>query len=163
MLTFDIKHLSTMKAHPDLLNFLSPYSLNVQELTLKLRNFIIVNAPDCNELIWDNYNAVAIGYSKSNKLKDAFCHLSVYKNHVNFGFNRGSELSSSQIKLLGQGKLIRHISVTDYMLFPEIEIQKLLLNAIVLSENRNSELRNAPVKSQSLVMSISKNKKRPEY
>lgn len=64
-----------------------------------------------NELIYDNYNTVAIAFSKSEKLKDAFCHIAVYSKHINFGFNRGSELSKSNVKLEGKGKLIRHITV----------------------------------------------------
>ncbi len=161
MFTFDINHLSTMQVNPDLLNFLSPYDSSIQQLTLQLRSFIIENVPTSNELIWDNYNAVALAYSKSDKLKDAFCHISVYEKHVNFGFNRGAELSDSPIKLLGKGKLIRHISITNFELFPAVEIKRLLLEAIRLSQKINQLLLHSEIVSQSLVMSISKNKIRP--
>lgn len=49
-----------MKINPELQFFLFPYDTNIQELTLKLRNFIIETEPTCNELIWDNYNAIVI-------------------------------------------------------------------------------------------------------
>jgi len=38
---------------------------------LKLRNFIINPESTCNELIWDNYNAPTMAYSKSDKLISA--------------------------------------------------------------------------------------------
>lgn len=49
--------------------------------------------PEANALVWDGYNAVSVAFSKSFKLRDAFCHSAVYKEHVNLGFNRGTELS----------------------------------------------------------------------
>ncbi len=161
MFTFDINDLSTMKVNPDLLHFLSPYNSIIPELTLQLRNFVLKNVPITNELIWDNYNAVAIAYSKSDKLKDAFCHISVYKNHVNFGFNRGAELSNSSVKLLGKGKLIRHISLSNFESFPQSDILKMLNEAISLSEKLNTSLVQSEIQSKSMVMSISKNKIRP--
>lgn len=116
-----------MNPNPALEKFLQPYDKSIQKLTIDLRNFVINLVPQSNELIWDNYNAVAMAYSKSTKLKDAFCHIAVYTNHVNFGFNRGAELTSSSLKLQGKGKLIRHIAVKDFSTFPQSEITELIL------------------------------------
>ena len=151
-----------MKPSPQLKLFIKPYSEEIQNLTLELRNFIVDLMPQANELIWDNYNAVAIAYSKSRKLKDAFCHISVYKGHVNFGFNRGAELSKTIINLSGKGKLIRHISVIDFGDFPKEVIKKMLFEAVGISENLNSELLDLKIKPESIVMSISKKKIRPK-
>lgn len=60
-----------MKPNIQLKAFIQPYDQEIQKLTMELRNFIIDLVPGANELIWDNYNAVAIAYSKSEKLKDA--------------------------------------------------------------------------------------------
>ncbi len=150
-----------MDINPNLSSFLKPYDIHIQQLALKLRAFIVDTAPTCNELIWDNYNAVAMAYSKSDKLKDAFCHIAIYKKHVNVGFNRGTELSRPAIKLYGKGALIRHISVFDYEKFPKKEVEKLLYEAIGISEKINPELIDTTIQSQSIVMSISKNKIRP--
>jgi len=59
-----------MKPNPALKKFIAPYDEGIQKLTLELRNFITELVPQANELIWDNYNAVAMAYSKSEKLKD---------------------------------------------------------------------------------------------
>jgi hypothetical protein len=131
-----------MKPHPKLATCIAVYEESIQDLTLELRNFITDLVPHANELIWDNYNAVAIAYSKSEKLKDAFCHIAVYAKHVNFGFNRGAELTSGTLKLNGKGKLIRHISIKDIKSFPMNEIRVFTWEAVGLSEKRNSELTN---------------------
>ncbi len=150
-----------MKPNPQLKKFIQPYDQQIQKLTMELRNFIIDLVPEANELIWDNYNAVAIAYSKSEKLKDAFCHIAVYTKHVNFGFNRGAELTKIPLKLNGKGKLIRHISVTDFQAFPREAITKMIWEAITISETLNPELATQNISPKSIVMSISEKKIRP--
>jgi hypothetical protein len=150
-----------MEPHPQLKEFLAPYGPEIQRLTFALRKLLTEMIPTANELIWDNYNAVAIAYAKSEKLKDAFCHLSVYSKHVNFGFNRGSELSNSQIKLEGKGKLIRHLKVTDMDSFPKEVIIKMIYEAIIISEEKNPKLLQKENKGKSIVMSISEKRRRP--
>ena len=151
-----------MEPHPDLHTFLLPYSSDIQKLTLELRAFITDLVPEANELIWDNYNAVAMAYSKSEKLKDAFCHLAVYTKHVNVGFNRGAELSKSPVQLKGKGKLIRHFPVTDLASFPQSEIEKMIWEAVGISENLNPELIEKKDPGKSIVMSVSEKKIRPK-
>lgn len=150
-----------MKPHQEFTKFIAPYDDGIQELTLELRNFITGLVPQANELIWDNYNAVALAYSKSERLKDAFCHIAVYSKHVNFGFNRGAELTSGTLILNGKGKLIRHIAIKDIKSFPMNEIRVLIWEAVGLSEKRNSELTNKQTQGKSRIMSISKKKLRP--
>ncbi len=150
-----------MKPNPQLKEFLAPYDKRIQELTMELRNFITDLVPESNELIWDNYNAVAMAYSKSEKLKDAFCHIAVYSGHVNFGFNRGAELTKRPVKLQGKGKLIRHISVEEFRFFPQPEIQAMIWEAIGISEKLNNELIGKKAQSKSIVMSIAEKKIRP--
>lgn len=150
-----------MKPNPLLKKIIEPYDERIQSLTMELRNFVTDLVPESNELIWDNYNAVAMAYSKSEKLKDAFCHIAVYSGYVNFGFNRGAELTKRTIKLKGKGKLIRHIVVKDFQYFPKNEIQSMILEAIGISEKLNKELTEKKLQPKSIVMSISKKKIRP--
>lgn len=54
----------------DLIKFLKPFPDSVKETTLKLRDFIWDLYPDSNEIIYDNYNALAIGFSTSDRTGD---------------------------------------------------------------------------------------------
>ena len=125
-----------MKPHPELEKFIEPNDIGNRKLTMELRNFITDLVPKANELIWDNYNALAMAYSKQEKLKDAFCHIAVYSQHINFGFNRGSGLTNTNIKLNGKGKLIRHISLKDFQSFPKEEIKNMIWEAVGISEKK---------------------------
>lgn len=151
-----------MKANSQLKDFLSPYSDDIQSLTWNIRDVITELVPEANELIWDNYNAVALAYSKSEKLKDAFCHIAVYAKHVNFGFNRGAELTSNTLQLNGKGKLIRHITVKNWATFPIDELKPIIFEALALSEELNPSLKEKNIEAKSLVMSISEKKLRPK-
>ena len=151
-----------MKPNPQLKNIILPYNEEIQKLTLELREFIINLVPEANELIWDNYNAVALANSKTEKLKDAFCHISVYAKHVNFGFNRGAELMNESVKLIGKGKLIRHISIKNFQSFPKEDIIKMIWEAVGISEKLNSTLADIKKQPKSIVMSISERKIRPK-
>lgn len=46
----------------DLLQFLTPFDSSINELVLWLRAFVWKLYPNTNELIYDNYNAVAFGW-----------------------------------------------------------------------------------------------------
>ena len=151
-----------MKVNPELHKFLTPYDSKIQILTIQLREFITNMIPDANELIWDNYNAVAIAYSKSEKLKHAFCHISVYSKHVNFGFNRGAELKNYKIKLEGKEKLIRHFTVKNIDSFPKDEIKKMILESIEIISQPDNQFVHKTSVGKSIIMSISEKKIRPK-
>ena len=98
---------------PELLSFLAPYPRSVQDLALAMRGMMLEEAPSAVESIYDAYNAVALGYSFTGRLKDSFCHIAVYSAHVNLGFNRGATLPDPQSVLQGSGKNVRHIKIQD--------------------------------------------------
>jgi hypothetical protein len=97
-----------------LLGYLAAYDPHVSDLTLALREIVLEAAPDAIESIVKSY-AVAIGFSFTGKpLKDGFCHIVTYANHVNLGFNRGALLPDPNRILVGKGKSIRHITIRNY-------------------------------------------------
>lgn len=83
----------SQKPSKELIQFLKPFPEQVQEIVLKIREFLWDLYPESNELIYDNYNALAIGFSVSDRAGDTFCSIAVYSTYANFGFNRGSEIS----------------------------------------------------------------------
>ena len=52
----------------DLLKFIKPFGDDITELVMWLREFAWDLYPQANELIYDNYNAVAFGWSPQKKL-----------------------------------------------------------------------------------------------
>jgi hypothetical protein len=99
------------KPPPELIKFLKPYDLEIQDLALKLRALVLEEMAPCYENIYDAYSAVAIGYGSSERLSDGVFHIAVYSKHVNLGFNDGATLPDPLGILEGKGNRIRHISI----------------------------------------------------
>ena len=153
--------MKVLAPHPSLSKFIAPYANDIQELFWQLRQWVITELPGTNELIWDNYNALAIAYSRSEQLKDACCHIALYAKHVNLGFNRGAELSPNALKLQGSGKLIRHINLRSFDDLDLDSAKDYLLQADLRALELNPTLANYEAVPTSIVMSISEKKNRP--
>ena len=144
----------------DLLKFMLPYPDSVKAVAFWLRDFVWDLYPETNELIYDNYNAVAFGWSPTDKAGDVFCSIAVFSNHVNFGLNRGSEIPDKQNLLLGDAALYRYIKVINKDDFPKEYIKQLLEMAYENSTGRMKPVKKA-IKGETIVKSISPVKRRP--
>src|SRR5438132_7838881 len=115
----------------DLLKFLSQFDSEIRELVLWLRDFVWDLYPQTNELIYDNYNAVAFGWSPTDKVGHTFCSIAVGRtsHNVHFGFYWGSEIADPEKILIGQGNQYRYILVKDKKDFPKAYIKKLVKEA----------------------------------
>jgi len=117
----------------DLLEFLTPFDEDVKELVLWLRDFVWDLYPKANELIYDNYNALAFGWSPTDKLGHTFCSIAIGRTskNVHFGFYWGAQLTDPEKMLLGKGNQYRYILVKSKTSFPKKYIQLLLKEAYV--------------------------------
>jgi len=144
----------------DLVKFMLPYPDNVKASALWLREFVWDIYPETNELIYDNYNAVAFGWSLSDKLGDVFCSIALARDHVNFGFNRGVDIPDPAKILLGNGNQYRYIRVREKEDFPEEYMKELLASAYANAIARLKPGKNL-FKGETIVKSISPVKRRP--
>ena len=87
--------------------------------------------PQANELIYDNYNAVAFGWSPTDKVGHTFCSIALGRtsHNVHFGFYWGSEIADPDKILMGEGHQYRYILVQDKKVFPKAYIKKLVKEA----------------------------------
>ena len=119
----------------DLLKFLKPFDADITDLVLWLREFAWDLYPQANELIYDNYNALAFGWSPTDKVGHTFCSIAVGRisKNIHFGFYWGSEIVDPKGLLIGNGKQYRYILVKDKKDFPEAYIKKLMKEAWINS------------------------------
>ncbi len=114
----------------DLLKFLKPFP-DQTEIVLWLREFVWDLYLKANELIYDNYNALAFGWSPTDKVGHTFCSIAVGRTskNIHFGFYWGSELSDPEKLLIGEGNQYRYILVKGKKEFPKGYINKLVKEA----------------------------------
>ncbi|HEY2580295.1 MAG TPA: DUF1801 domain-containing protein [Mucilaginibacter sp.] len=144
----------------DLVKFLLPYPDSVKAAALGLRDFVWDLYPEANELIYDNYYAVAVGWSPTDKAGDVFCSIAVYNQYVNFGFLRGTEIPDPQEMLIGDGSLYRYIRIKDRDDFPDQYMKQLLGWAYENSLSRLKPVKK-PVEGQTIVKAVAPVKRRP--
>ena len=115
----------------DLLEFLKPFPSEIKETALWLRDFVWDLYPHTNELIYDNYNAVAFGWSPTDRVEHTFCSIAVGRSsyNVHFGFYWGSQIADPDKLLIGQGNQYRYLLVKNKKEFPKAYIKKLLKEA----------------------------------
>ena len=115
----------------DLLKFLKPFDDEITEIVLWFREFVWDQYPNTNELIYDNYNALAFGWSPTDRVGHTFCSIAVGRTskNIHFGFYWGSQIADPEKKLIGEGNQYRYILVKSKKEFPKAYIKKLVREA----------------------------------
>ncbi len=90
----------------DLLKYLQFFSDEKKDPIFCLKEFVWNLYHKANELIYGNYNALALAWSSTDKLQHTFCSVAIgwTGKNIHFGFYRGSVLSDTKKILLGNGK-----------------------------------------------------------
>lgn len=84
---------------------------DVVSIALAARNAVLKSAGECSEIIYETY-CISNAFTFTGKQGQGFIHIATYAQHVNLGFDRGTELDDPDELLKGTGKLIRHIRLT---------------------------------------------------
>ena len=146
---------------PKLLEFLGAYDVQIVALALAVRRFVLTETPRATETIYDAYNAVAIGYSFTGRLKESFCHMAVYAKHVNLGFNRGVDLADPRGILQGNGKQIRHFTIREVGDVKNSYLTRLLREVVQNARELGKSNKIPEIAPQSVVKAIYAKRRRP--
>ena len=86
--------------------------------------------PCAVEMVYDNYNALAIGFGPSERASDAIFSLAVFPRWVTLCFLQGASLPDPGKMLDGSGNQVRHIRLTDPDKLLSPEVRTLMLAAL---------------------------------
>ncbi len=102
----------------------------IQRIVRQARKKLRKRLPAAVELVYDNYNALAIGYGSSEKRDDWIVSLAVYARGVNLYFVYGVALADPQGLLLGSGNQGRFVRLESAAVLDRSEIDELIEAAI---------------------------------
>jgi hypothetical protein len=94
---------------PKLMKHLTTRGKPLVDLVLALREIVLTEVPAAHELVVNVSYALALNYSFTVSVKEAFCGIVVYREHCNLSFYQGSQIADPQKHLIGDGKLQRHL------------------------------------------------------
>ncbi len=89
--------------------FISKFDPEVARLTNASLKILRRRFSTAFELVYDNYNALAIGWSPNGRTSEVICSLAVYARGVNLYFMYGAHLKDPDKLLEGQGNQGRFI------------------------------------------------------
>jgi hypothetical protein len=96
-------------AEAQLAGFLAKFTPEIETLAKAVRSKMKARLPGAIELVYDNYNALAIGYSPSEKASEAIISIALYPRWVSLFFLQAKGLRDPGGLLQGSGKVARHI------------------------------------------------------
>jgi hypothetical protein len=90
--------------------------------------------PGAVQLVYDNYNALAIGFGPSERASAAVFSIALYPRWITLFFLRGAGLPDPKQLLKGSGKVVRHIVLASAADLDQPAIQDLMAEALKRAE-----------------------------
>jgi hypothetical protein len=90
--------------------------------------------PGAFEFVYDNYSALAIGFSPTDRPSKAVLSIALYPRWINLFFLRGAALPDPKKLLQGSGKQVRHVRIDDAALLDDPAIVALIKAALARGE-----------------------------
>lgn len=113
-----------------LASFLDKFDPAVAALARSCRAALRKRLPTANELVYDNYNALAIGYGATERASDCIVSLPVTARGVSLCFMHGATLPDPSRILLGSGNQTRFVRLRSAKDLTRPEIERLIREAI---------------------------------
>jgi Domain of unknown function (DU1801) len=125
-----LKTASSESATKQLASFIAKFDPAVARLIRSSRSALRKRLPTANELIYDNYNFLAIGYASTERTSDCIVSLASYARGVSLFFYYGAKLADPQRVLLGDGKQVRFLRLESAATLARPEVEALLREAV---------------------------------
>jgi hypothetical protein len=116
--------------------FIAKFDPPVAKLTRAARRELRKRFPTAIELVYDNYNALAIGYSSTERTSDVLFSLAVYARGVNLYFMYGRSLPDPQGLLQGSGTQGAFVRLDDVSVLDKPGVKALMKAAVEDAEPR---------------------------
>lgn len=110
--------------------FLARYAPEVAAQARAALRRMRARLPGAVELVYDNYNALVIGFGPSERASDAIFSIAVYPRHVNLCFLQGARLADPHRLLKDDGTRVRHIRLETAARLVEPAVQELIAAAL---------------------------------
>jgi hypothetical protein len=111
-------------------SFIDKYRPKVATLTRELFDKMKARVPGATIMVYDNYNALAIGFGPSDRAGQAVLSLAVMPRWVTLCFLFGVGLPDPHRLLNGSGSRVRHIRLHTLDAFDDPRVQDLISAAL---------------------------------
>jgi hypothetical protein len=111
--------------------FLAKYSPEIRVVARAALRKMRATIPGSFELVYDNYNALAIGFAPTERASNAVVSIAVYPRWISLFFLQATDLPDPTLLLKGSGKKVRHVVLSSANDIDRPEIQSLIAAAVI--------------------------------
>ena len=114
-------------------SFLAKYTPEIQAAAKIALDKMRKRYPSALELVYDNYNALAIGFSPGERVSEAIFSIALYPRWVSLFFLQAKKLPDPDKLLQGSGTQAKHIVLTTPEKLDEPAVKKLMKEAVAVA------------------------------
>ena len=126
--------MSEPRAETQLAGFIAKYPPEIAALAQAALTKMRARLPGAIELVYDNYNALAIAFGPTERVSDVVFSITLYPRWVSLFFRRGTTLPDPQQLLKGSGSTIRHIVLDDARTLDRPAVRRLMAEALAQAD-----------------------------
>ena len=115
-----------MTARQQLDSFIAKYSPEVAGIAEEAFRWMRKRFPRADVLVYDNYNALAIGFGPTERTSEAVFSIALYPRWTNLFFLQGAGLPDPHKLLKGSGKRVRSIRLGEAGLLDDPAVRGLI-------------------------------------
>ena len=106
--------------------FIKKFEPSVAKLARSTRKAMRRRFPTAVELVYDNYNALAMGFASTERVADVIVSVAVYARGVNLYFMYGRSLPDPKKLLQGEGRQGAFIRIDNLRVLDDPDVKALL-------------------------------------
>jgi len=119
-----------MDAEAQLEAFIDKYSSEVAKEARRALVFLQKRLPTASRLVYDNYNALVVGFGASERVSDIILSIALYPKYLRLFFLRGLALPDPHGLLEGGGSTVRSVKLTPVSRLETDEVAALIDAAV---------------------------------
>lgn len=123
-----------MNAQAQLDGFIDKYAPEVAADARALLARLTTRIPGAQILVYDNYNALAIGFGAGERVRDIVLSIALYPRWINLFFMYGTALDDPHGLLAGAGGQIRHVPKVTEASLDDPRVDALIAQALDFAE-----------------------------
>jgi hypothetical protein len=117
-------------AEAQLASFVAKYSDEIGALAMEIRARMRSKYPNALELVYDNYNALAIGYGPTEKTSEAIFSVALFPRWVSLFFLQAKGLPDPDRILKGEGSVAKHVVLPSAEAIEHPSVRALMEEAV---------------------------------
>ena len=125
--------MAPRSAREQVAQFMARYDPAVAAVARAVLRRLRARLPGAVEIVYDNYNALVIGFGPTDRTSEAILSIALYPRWVSLFFLRGAVLPDPERVLKGSGSRVRHVVLDDAKVLDRPAIRVLIGHALANS------------------------------